>query len=206
MMSRVQLIIVLVIGSCGFALAQESYVYFSWDFNQPLTNTNWIGNSSARGAKLGFRKFIGQERRISAGIDINWNYLQEYKPTETFQTSSGAITTDYFNDIFQVAVAASGQYYFPLGNKEHFFPYVGLGLGANRNKYSVSYNIYKDEEEAWGFLARPEAGMLIRIGNRRRAGIIAAVHYDYSTNKSSNYEYSSFSTVGFQLGVTFFQW
>jgi hypothetical protein len=30
---------------------------------------------------------------------------------------------------------------------------------------------------------------------------MAAVHYDYSTNKSDYFDYRNFSTVGFQLGI-----
>lgn len=186
--------------------AQRSYFYFAWDVNQPLSNTSWIDETSTRGAKLGFRKFVGEARRISVGLDLNWNYLESYKPTETFYTDNGAVTTDYFNNIFTMAAALSGQYYFPIGDKQVFYPYVGLGLGANRNRYTVSYNIYQDEEDAFGFLARPEAGILVRIGERRRFGLTAAVHYDYSTNTSDNYGYSNFMTAGFQIGVVSLQW
>ena len=185
--------------------AQDSYFYLNWDVNAPLTNKDWIDNTSTRGAKLGFRKFIGSDRKFSVGLDVNWSYLQEYKPTETFQQASGAITTDYFNDIFYFGVAASGQYYFPVGNREHFFPYAGIGLGAGSNTYSVSYNIYQDEESSWGFLARPEIGILVRIGTRRKIGLMAGVHYDYVTTKSDTYNYSNFSTVGFQTGIMIMQ-
>lgn len=205
-MSRVTWTMAAVMFACSAAFAQESIFYFNWDITVPLSNTDWIGNTSARGAKIGFRKFIGKERRFSAGVDANWNFLEEYKPTETFQQESGAITTDYYNDVAQVAVVASGQYYFPVGNKEHFFPYAGIGLGANRNRYAVAYNIYEDSESAYGFLARPEAGILVRIGKRRRMGLMAAVHYDFSTNKSNTYNYSNFSTAGFQIGIMSMQW
>lgn len=186
--------------------AQDSYFYINWDVNAPLTNKEWIDNTSTRGARLGFRKFIGAERKFSIGADVNWSYYREYKPTETFQQTAGAITTDYFNDIFHFGLAASGQYYFPVGNREHFFPYAGIGLGAGSNTYSVSYNIYKDEEQSWGFLARPEAGILWRISTRRKIGLTAAVHYDYLTSKSESYNYSNFSTLGFQLGIMLMQW
>lgn len=186
--------------------AQRSYLYFAWDVNQPLSNTSWIDETSTRGARVGFRKFIGDERRISVGLDVNWNYFQSYKPTETFSTDNGAVTTDYFNDIGQMAAALSGQYYFPIGDKQVFYPYVGLGLGANRNRYTVSYNIYQDEESAYGFLARPEAGILVRVGERRRFGLTAAIHYDFSTNSSENYGYNNFMTAGFNIGVVALQW
>ena len=188
------------------AAAQESYFYINWNGNIPLSSTDYISNTSARGAKLGYRKFFGNERRFSAGVDFNWAQYDQYKPKATFENESGAITTDYFNYIYQYGLTASGQYYFPLGEEERFFPYVGLGLGVNRNEYTVYYNIYTDTDNAFGFLARPEAGLLVRLGSRRKIGIMAAVHYDFSTNKSDAFDYSNFSTVGFQLGIMSLQW
>ncbi|MBL0740128.1 outer membrane beta-barrel protein [Chryseolinea lacunae] len=200
-------ILFLLTGVCTFVNAQENYFYLNWDINQPLTNTDWLGATSARGVKVGYRVFIGSERKFSAGLDVNWTTFAEYKPTETFEQTSGAITTDYFNYIYQLGFTASGQYYFRGENKEsRFLPYAGLGLGANKNDYSVFYNIYKEKERSWGFLARPEAGVLVRISERRRLGLMAVVHYDYSTSKSNDYNYSSFSSVGFQVGIISMQW
>jgi len=188
------------------AEAQENYFYISWNGNIPLSSTEFIDNASGRGAKVGFRKFLGVERRFSVGGDFNWAQYDEYKPRETFVNESGAITTDYFNYIYQYGLTISGQYYFLLGEKDRFFPYVGLGLGANRNEYNVYYNIYTDTDRVFGFLARPEAGIIVRIGERRRTGIMAAVHYDYSTNKSDVLDYDNFSSVGVQLGIVLLQW
>ena len=199
MLNRI-LLLVLLLGGVT-AQAQESYFYFNWDVNKPLSNKEWLDNTSTRGAKLGFRKFVGQDRQIAVGADLNWSFFQEYKPTETFQKPGGAITTDYFNDLFVAAITAQGQYHFSVGDSEHIFPYVGIGLGASRNEYTVSYNVYKDMETSWGFIARPEAGILLRPGMFRKLGITAAVHYDYSTARSSAYNYSNFTTVGFQLGL-----
>jgi hypothetical protein len=199
--------IALILMVCGVNVhAQDSYFFINWDVNAPLTNKEWIGNTSTRGAKVGFRKFLGADSRYALGVDVNWAYFQEYKPRETFQTQGGAITTDYFNDLFQVAITAQGQYHFAVGKREHIFPYAGIGIGASRNDFTVSYNIYQDEEYSWGFLARPEAGVLIRFGTRRKLGAMAAVHYDYSTAKSDNYDYKNFSSIGFQVGVMFMTW
>jgi len=199
-------LVVVVLLCCVKAQAQDSYFFINWDVNTPLTNKEWIGNTSTRGAKIGFRKFVGSDSRYALGVDVNWAYFQEYKPRETFQTPGGAITTDYYNDLFQLAITAQGQYHFPVGNMKHVFPYAGIGIGANRNDFTVSYNVYQDEDYSWGFLARPEAGVLFRIGTRRKLGAMAGVHYDFSTAKSDNYNYKNFSSIGFQLGVMFMNW
>lgn len=188
------------------AEAQRNYFYINWDGNIPLSSTEYIDNISGRGAKLGYRMFFGRDQRFSAGLDFNWAQYDQYKPKETFVNETGAITTDYYNYIYQYGLTVSSQYYFPLGEEERFFPYVGLGLGANRNEYTVYYNIYTDTDKVFGFLARPEAGILVTLGERRKMGVMAAVHYDFSTNSSEDFDYSNFSSVGFQLGIVMLQW
>jgi hypothetical protein len=182
----------------SMARAQEKYFYFALDVTRPIVNTEWISGTSAHGFKAGYRGFFNE--KFSAGLDIGSNTIDEYNPTETQQSGNGAVTTDFFKYVYSYSAAVSGQYNFQVGNRETFFPYVGLGLGVNTNEYVVYYNIYTDSERNWGFLARPEAGILIKIGNGS-LGAMAAVHYDYSTNKSEKFNYSSFSTVGIQVGI-----
>jgi hypothetical protein len=198
-------IIILLMIFSGTAYAQRNYFYLNWDYNIPLSNTDWLESASSSGGKLGYRAFIG-DGKFSAGLDLNWTTYDQYEPTETFPQPGGAITTDYFKYIYNYGAVASGQYYFPVGETKRFFPYAGLGLGANYNEYVIYYNIYQDAYKAWGFLARPEAGILVRFGTRRSLGIMAAVHYDYSTNSLDEFDYSNFSSVGFQLGIMVMSW
>jgi hypothetical protein len=193
----VLLLLITIVG----AFSQEKYFYINLDVNKPLSNTEWIGNTSASGIRGGYRFFINP--RISAGLDLGWTTYDQYRDTETYQTGTGAMTTDYFKYIYNYSAVISGQYNFPVGDRERFFPYAGLGLGANKNNYVLYYNIYEDEDRSWGFLARPEAGILVKFGTRRSLGAMAAVHYDFATNKSDMFEYSNFSTVGFQIGLVF---
>lgn len=183
--------------------AQKNFAYLTWDSNMPLSNTSWIGSTSSKGGKAGYRAFLNSNPRISIGGDINWATYDEYAPEETFQTGNGATTTDYFKAIYSYGITVSGQYYFPIGDKELFFPYVGLGLGVNYNKYMLFYNIYAPEDSGGGFLARPETGILVRFGTRKSVGLMAAFHYDYSTSKSESFGYDNFSAFGFQIGAIF---
>ncbi|HEY9044471.1 MAG TPA: hypothetical protein VIN08_01175 [Ohtaekwangia sp.] len=184
--------------------AQNNYFYINLDVNQPLSGNSWIGNnSSAKGARIGYRAFINEGDRFSLGVDFNFTSYNRYHPTEVFQNPGGATSTDYYNYLYQYGLTVSGQYYFPVGNGEHFFPYVGLGVGGNHHEYTQYYNIYSDIDKKWGFLARPEAGIVIRFVKNRSIGALAALHYDYTTNKSEKFNVSSFSSVGFQIGLVF---
>lgn len=198
-----KLILFAVLLAAQSALAQEKYFYVALDVNKPLSNTSWVNDGTARGVRLGYRAFIN--RKFSAGLDLSSSAYDQYKPTETMQSGSGAVTTDYFNYIYSYTAVVSGQYYFGNDEKERFFPYAGLGLGANNNRYVMYYNIYEDSESGWGFLARPEAGVLYKFG-RRSLGVMASVHYDYSTNQSKKFGYDGFSAIGFNVGLIFLEW
>jgi opacity protein-like surface antigen len=184
------------------AQAQQKYFYANLDVNTPYSNKSWLGRTSTNGLKLGYRAFINE--RFSAGVDLGYASFDQYFPKRTFEYPSGALTTDYFNYITSYTLAASGQYNFKLNDL--FYPYVGIGLGAANLEYAQYYNIYSEVERSWGFLARPEAGILVRVFKRKSIGLMGAVHYDYMTNKSENNDYSNFSSLGFQVGVMFMDW
>jgi hypothetical protein len=179
--------------------AQEKYFFAALDFNKPTSNTSWMNATSNKGFKIGYRVFLND--KFSAGLDLTSTTYDQYNPTETRQTGNGALTTDYFKYIYSYSVTANGQYNLHLGNGETFFPYVGLGVGANNNDYVLYYNIYQDSERKWGFLVRPEAGILVKIGKRGSFGVTGALHYDYSTNQSDKFNYDNFSAMGFHIGV-----
>ena len=179
--------------------AQEKYFYLNLDINKPASNTSWIEDVTASGGKVGYRGFITPN--FSAGLDLGWANYDQYEPTSTKQNPTGAITTDYFHYIYSYSAVVSGQYYLKNEDEERLFPYAGLGLGANTNEYVLYYNIYEDSERSWGFLARPEVGVLYRLTKRGSVGVMAAVHYDYATNKSEKFDYNNFTGLGFQYGL-----
>jgi hypothetical protein len=199
-----KLIAIFLVLLCNLTMAQYRYFYPSVDLNKPLSNTSWISDGTARGARLGYRVFLNE--KFSVGLDLHATTYDQYKPTETMQQSSGALTTDYFNYVYNYGAAVSGQHYFKVGEGDTFLPYVGVGVGANHNEYVMYYNIYKERDNRWGFLARPEAGILVKFGGRRSLGALAAIHYDYSTNSSKKFGYNGFSNIGFNFGIVLIEW
>jgi hypothetical protein len=183
----------------GLAQGQEKYMYINLDGNKPLSNTGWIKDMSFAAGKIGYRGFITPQ--FSAGLDLGWANFDQYEPMVTKQSATGAITSDYFHYVYQYSGVISGQYYFKEEEEERLFPYAGIGLGANTNEYVLYYNIYEDTERSWGFLVRPEVGVLFRFTERGSVGIMAAIHYDYSTNKSEKFGYNNFSAFGIQIGL-----
>jgi hypothetical protein len=193
-----------VVGKMTSILDFDGYYTVSLDFNKPLSNTDWINSTSAFGLKIGYHRMLNA--KFSLGGELNASTYKQYHPTETFYNDdgTGAVTTDYFNYIYAYGAVVSGRYHFTYDKLIN--PYVGVGLGVAYNKYTRYYNVYGDQNKAFGFLARPEAGMLIRFSQRRAVAGLLGVHYDYSTAKDKTNGYNSFSNLGINVGIVILDW
>ncbi len=195
-----RLVLILIgLATAGTTLAQQRYFYANLNGVKPLGNSEWVDDFSFSGGKVGYRVFVCPN--ISAGLDIGWGNFDQYEPKNSKQNGTNTITSDYFHYTYNYSAAASGQYYFRDDEDDRFFAYAGLGLGASTNEYVLYYNIYEDSERSWGFLARPEVGVLFRFTHHGSFGVMATVHYDYSTNKSEKFANRNFTGLGFQIGV-----
>ncbi|HEY8513641.1 MAG TPA: hypothetical protein VIL31_16895 [Cyclobacteriaceae bacterium] len=180
----------------GVAQDFDRYFYFTWMPSMPLSNTDWIDESTGKGVRFGYRKLISD--KFAAGIDYTWATYDQYYPTTTFVDGTRTITTDYFNYVYSYGLTVSGQYFMPFST-ERVMPFVGLGLGAQLNRYFQYYNIYTDDDQVWGFLGRPEVGVLFPFGGKW--GATVAAHYTFSTAKSEYFGYDGFNSIGFNVGV-----
>ena len=97
------------------------------------------------------------------------------------------------------AFGANVHYYFQGG--KHVRPYVGLALGTQYSQQSLYYNIFVTEGKNWGFLARPEAGILFKFEETSRTHILLGVSYSYSTNKNSSFKINNLEFLLANLGV-----
>jgi hypothetical protein len=183
----------------GYAQDFDKIMSISWDVNMPLSNREWIDETSVRGVRLSYRKLL--DDKFMAGADFNWATYSTYVPTTTFVFNDGALTTDYFNYIYSYGLTISGDYILPIGNREHIIPFAGLGIGASMNGFTTYYNIYQDRENSWGFLVSPKIGACFPFG--KRIGAFASLHYDFSTSKAESLGYDNFSSMGVQVGIAF---
>lgn len=200
-----KLLVFLLIGfslQISFGQDFEGYYSVSLDFNKPLANTGWVNSTSVLGIKAGYHRLLN--KKFSLGGEINWGTYSQHHPTETFEYPTGALTTDYFNYVYAYGLVASGRYY--TSYDRLFNPYAGLGIGGAYNKYTMYYNVYTEQDKAFGLLLRPEAGMLIRFSKSRAVSGLVGLHYDYSTAKSRENGYGSFSNVGLNVGIVILDW
>lgn len=183
----------------------DHFFFLSWDYNKPLTNTDFIKDASTVGTKLGFRKRINDEDKLWVGGDFGWAVYKQYVPTQTYTTGTQSVTTDLYNYSYNYNLTVNIDYFFfPM--KQLVVPYAGFGIGASYNKYNQYYNIYGSSSSSWGFLVRPEVGILIGFKENSSWRIKAAYHYDYSTNSSTDFGYKNFQNTGFQVGLVKMAW
>jgi hypothetical protein len=198
------MIVMLVFVGAGVHAQDIGFLYdrsisFSWDANLPMTNKDFISKASAKGVRIGYRERIND--RFYMGIDVNYAGYSDYTPRQTYYSPSGALTTDFFKYATSYGAVMSGDYLFRPDRK--VMPFVGLGIGASYSSFNVYYNLYSETDSGWGFLMRPEAGAIVKFGQRGFWGLITSVHFDYSTVKSDTFAYKNFTSLGLRTGLIF---
>jgi hypothetical protein len=177
----------------------DKYYALVVDVNKPLSNTEFVKQISMRGAKFIYRESIGE--KFSAGAEIGFATYNDYLPPTVYTSGNKSIYTDLYTYVYNYTLAISGEYYFVT--QSWIMPYAGLGLGVSYNRFTAYYNIFQDEDKAWGGLVRPHVGTLFKFGKRSAWGANLAIHLDYSTTKSEDWDYKNFSNVGLQAGLVY---
>ena len=176
----------------------DNYISVSWDYNIPLSNSSFVGKGTGLGFQLGMRKKIN---RFYVGFDANYAGYSDYSARQTTYADNSASTTDVHKYVYSYGFTLNTDYVFRPFKK--LMPFVGLGLGVNSNTYKMFYNIYSNTDNSLGVLVRPQAGALLKLGKDSGVAITGVIHYDYSSASSPVLNYSSFSSIGFRLGVAF---
>ena len=172
------------------------------DFNIPVSNTNYVDQISTRGIKLGYREMINE--RVFGGFDFSNSTYNRHVPRRTYASGTSAITTDLFNYAYSYGLTLAGEYYFRI--EKRIMPYAGFGIGASYINYRQFFNVYSNQSDSWGVLIRPHAGVQIRLKENSKWAFQAALHFDYSSAKSADFELKAFTNLGLQVGVIFLSW
>ena len=181
----------------------KNMLAFSWQTATPASNTDFLSSTSYTGFKIEYRYFI--KKNFSVGAFVDWNSNSEYFPTATYQNKdqTQAVTTDMYRFIYTFPMGLNGHYYFDGGKLLR--PFLGLSLGAQYSEQSMFYNIYESTNENWGFLARPELGVIITPFSNHSIALLAGTSYAYATNKNDDLKFTSMAHVNFQVGIVFQQ-
>ena len=168
----------------------------NWQIATPL-NTNYLKETSLAGGSVEYRRFI--KPNMSVGIGFSWNSFKQYIPPRIYEKPDGsqALYTDFIHHVYTLPIYLNAHHYFNGGEK--LKPYAGIGLGAQYSEQDAYYNIFVTEEKNWGFVARPEIGLLYRFTNY--FGLHGNVGFNYATNKSDEFKIDNLKHVYYSIGI-----
>lgn len=178
----------------------DNFMTLNWQIATPLS-TDYLKKTTVSGGSFEYRKFLRSNRNISVGMGIAWNSFEQYIPPKVYEKpdGSGALYTDFVHQVYTLPLYANVHYYFNGGDK--LKPYTGIGIGGQYSEQSAYYNIFVSEDNNWGFVARPEVGLLFRLGEY--AGIHANVGFNYATNKNEAFKIDNLKHVYYSIGAYF---
>lgn len=186
------------------------YISFSWDFNRPLSNTQFINAPSSTGIRLSYRKRLNDIDNLWAGFDFGVVSYSQYFPYQTYSSSTSATSSDFYNYATAYSLTCSVDYFF-LPAEKKIAPFAGLSFGAAAANFTQYYNVNKASDSGWGLQLRSELGVLASFKTNAAWKIKAAVHYDYASNASAFAKnnfllvrgsgYKNFINAGFQVGI-----
>jgi outer membrane protein W len=199
-------IFISFLGLCNFVMAQETettstlpdnMIFVGYEVAIP-TNNDYLSETSWSGFRFEYRHMVTPN--VSIGLAVSFNTFDEYFTRQTYQMpdGTGAITSDMIRQIYTSPMTASVHYYLDGNNIR---PYVGLGLGAQYSEQNAYFNIYGVSSNNWGFVTRPEIGILGRF-NSNVSGFLS-VAYNYSTNKNESFNIDHLSQIPISIGLVF---
>jgi opacity protein-like surface antigen len=201
-MKRALLFGLIVLAIQASAQYFDKMFFVGWTANTPLTNQEFTGSPSARGARLGYRELINP--KFALGVDLTMATYDDYIPRQTYYSPGSAITTDFTNMVNTWGATLSGEYLF--FEEKRVMPYAGLGVGVAYNNYKVFYNIFSDADNVFGVLVRPRVGTWVKFRENGAWGLNVAIHMEYSSTKSEEMGYNYFLNPGFEIGLVHLDW
>lgn len=191
-MKKIIIILGLIVSN-SYLLAQSSVWKVNWDMNAPLGQTaDFIEKFSMRGISVEGSWFLNDN--IALGGVFAWGLLYEKTKIITEHTSGYDLTGHQWRYHNFTPLLFNGEYYF--GAAGNIRPYAGLGVGVLSSetvKYIGLHELYSKE---WMFTLAPEAGIIIPIANNVNANVKAK--YLHGFGKETN-----FQTLTISVGLAF---
>ncbi|MDQ3277552.1 MAG: outer membrane beta-barrel protein [Bacteroidota bacterium] len=159
---------------------------------------NTVSETSPRGFRGAIYFGINDNLALGAGSGFQ-DFYQKY-PRQMYQLSDGSdLSAVRSYSVQAIPILFESKWSFTPGKVVQ--PFVGLGVGGNL----INYNDYLGEfgsesKTAFGFAARPQAGVYIPFRKQGESGFTLSGSYSIMPFKSN--ELSNLNHIGIHAGVT----
>lgn len=205
-MKKLAYVCIALLSFCRYAQGQTvktnenfrtNFFFAGYEIAIP-NNTSYLTKTSWSGARVDFHRMVTPN--VSVGFGISFNSFEQYFDKQTYQRSdqTGAITGDMVRQVYTSPLTISTHYYF---KGDVVKPYVGIGLGAQYSSQNAYFNIYEVKFNNWGFVARPEIGLMGNLSSNISG--FASVAYNYATNHNSLFNINHLSQIPITVGIVF---
>lgn len=164
-----------------------------------LSNRDYLKVGSFAGFGFGIGKMF--DTGFSISLDANWNYFYQKQDRSTYYFEGGAVTTNLVKYRSHIPVVLALDYTFL---RDRFFklkPRLGLGVGLNYIKDEILYSTYEQKSYSYGFLLQPKIGASIALDDEGDFNLFLDGMFNYSTNRNTDFNYKSNSSVNVCVGA-----
>ncbi len=186
-MKKILFILFSVVASSAFAQSLTN-VQYSMGFGSGDLG-DFISKPSFRGFTVDFRKLV--QPNLGVGFELGWNTFYEAKNYDTYTTGTLSVSGKQYRYNNQFPAVFAVDYYFQP--EEKINPFAGLGLGT---MYSIRYTDmgqYTLKQDAWHFLLRPEAGIIINANPNLSFAITGKYYYGFAAGDLDAQSYFALS-------------
>lgn len=193
MNKRIIALYLLIVASCGMALAQ-SYTTVSYSMSVPAGSiSDFISQPSFRGIAIDYRSLV--YANLGVGFSAGWNVFYEALDYDTYTIDNVSVSGKQYRYSNHVPLLAAADYFLQPG--EAFNPFVGIGIGTMYSRRNTDMNLYTYELDAWNFALQPQVGFNYTLNNRSALTVMARYYQGFAAGQIEG-DQSFFSlNVGF---------
>lgn len=119
----------------------------------------------------------GINDKISVGLGTGLQDFYNKEDRRIYNSGEGQISAVLSHSIQTVPILLTGRYNFNTTGRIQ--PYAGLGVGGNMIMYSQYLGEFGDNQNSFGFAARPELGVFIPFRKNGESGINLGANFNY---------------------------
>ncbi|MGZ5248423.1 MAG: hypothetical protein ACXWCR_15055, partial [Flavitalea sp.] len=128
----------------------------------------------------------GINDKISVGLGTGLQDFYNKEDRRIYNSGEGQISAVLSHSIQTVPILVTGRY--NLNTSGRIQPYAGLGVGGNMIMYSQYLGEFGDNQNSFGFAARPELGVFIPFKKNGEYGLNLGANFNYMPYKKNGIE------------------